>query len=155
MTPAIAQAIVDAMAATHAALLALGEPPPESDREARAAFLARATDAQAPLWALADGVGPARGQGWLIAARYIAIGVWAPEIIPTRRGLGPPALRRPVIAVSDSYGAIMGDGFIVTLDQSAADIVERWRHAVDRSLLAAEERLALVKQLLAAQGTTP
>jgi hypothetical protein len=155
MTPAIAQAIVDAMSATHAALLALGEPPPESDREARAAFLARATDAQAPLWALADGVGPARGQGWLIAAPYIVMEVWGPEIIYERHGLGPPRLRRPMIALCDRYDVIHDDGFTVNLKDTAADIVARWHGAVNRSLLAAEERLSLVHKLLAAQGAAP
>jgi hypothetical protein len=60
-----------------------------------------------------------------------------------------------MVTVADSFGAIMNDGFVVTCKDTAADIVARWRHAVDRSLLAAEERLALVKQLLAAEGATP
>jgi hypothetical protein len=153
MNLALAQAIVDAMATTHAALLALGEPPPESDREARAAFLARATDAQAPLWALVEGVGPARARGRFPSAPYIVMEPEEPEIFPTLRGLGPPALRRPVIVLRDSYDTL--PGFIVTPDQTAADIVGRWHRAVDKTHRAAEEHLALVRQLLAAQGATP
>lgn len=153
MTPEIAQAIVDAMAATHAALLALGAPP-EGDPEGYAAILAKANAAQAPLRALIDG-DPVAGEGRLTAAPHITIGIWAAETYSTRYGLGPPAFRSPMVTVADSFGAIMNDGFVVTCKDTAADIVARWRHAVDRSLLAAEERLALVKQLLAAEGATP
>jgi hypothetical protein len=146
MTLAIAQAIVDAMAATNAALLALGEVPPRGDHEGCAAFLVKANAAHAPLRALLD-IEPG-GVGRLIGAPLVVVEVWA----VSTEGVARRGARPCRVTVRDRYGAIEDGGFTLDGREDAHDIVALWRGAVDAAIRAAKDRMVAAQRLIADEG---
>jgi hypothetical protein len=144
MNLAIAQAIVDALAATDAALRALGDAP---DRRAYCCqFLERADFAHAPLRRLIAGQATL---GRLVAAPSVVMDVWEAAIVRDTL-LGPSRPRVPVVGLVDKDGLITPDIVIAAHGDAAISIVGRWNFEIE----AARERKRQ-RQLLDAEGAAP